>query len=123
MTQRSNVLQRWLLAAGVVTVFTAGWSVLAQGPAPAAQQPAAGQQPAQGGGRGARGGGAGAPAGAAQGRGGGGGVAVNDLPGQLAAGADFSPKPPQPVLRPEEEVKLIDLQPGFKLDLIMSDPE
>src|SRR5690348_1247442 len=59
--------------------------------------------------------GGGAGAGAAAGRGGRGQV---DAPG-----SDFLKRPPVVRLPPEEEQKMFLLQPGYKIDLVLSDPD
>ena len=76
-------------------------------PAPAEQAPAPGAQP---------------PAAPDQGRGG--------MPGGFGGGRgramsepDFSPKPPVLPLRPEEQVKKFWLPPGFKMELVLADPD
>ena len=50
------------------------------------------------------------------------GIAVTDLEGQVAAGADFSPKPFVQVRTPEEEARSMVLQPGFRLTPVLWDP-
>ena len=49
-------------------------------------------------------------------------IAVTDLEGQVAAGADFSPKDPVQVRTPDEEVRSMIVQPGFRLTPILWDP-
>jgi mono/diheme cytochrome c family protein len=72
----------------------------AQTPPPAAQTPAT-QTPAQ------------APP---QGRGRGG------LEAEIAAGADFSPRPPVTRLSPEDQQKQFLLPPGYKIEPVLTDP-
>ena len=52
----------------------------------------------------------------------GGGADVNDLEGQVAAGADFSPKVPVQIKTPEEEAKGMILPPGYHMTPILWDP-
>ena len=49
-------------------------------------------------------------------------IAVTDLEGQVAAGADFSPKPPVQVRQPDEEAGSMIMQPGFHLAPVLWDP-
>jgi mono/diheme cytochrome c family protein/glucose/arabinose dehydrogenase len=96
------------------TLAAATISVWAQAPAagPGATPPAAApsaQAPAQD--EAGRGGDAGG-----RGRIGGGGRGAANEP-------DFSAKPPVLPLRPEEQVKKFQLPPGFKMELVLSDPD
>jgi mono/diheme cytochrome c family protein/glucose/arabinose dehydrogenase len=43
--------------------------------------------------------------------------------GRAMSEPDFSPKPPVVPLRPEEEVKKFWLPPGFKMELVLADPD
>jgi putative heme-binding domain-containing protein len=65
-----------------------------------------------------------APAGG-RGRGGRGGAGLgggNRLQAAIDAGADFSEKPPVIAKMPTEELALTQLQPGYKLELVVSEP-
>jgi len=99
-----------LLLAGVVAlvVSSLGPAVIAQDDAPAA--PAAG-------GRGAQGRGTVAPPAGVRGAGG-----ANATDPANATG-DFTPKPPVLTLSPEEELKHLILPPGFRLELVLSEPD
>jgi putative membrane-bound dehydrogenase-like protein len=102
--------------AAIVIGAVASWTVIlspqAQAPStssgqagaqPAAMPPPAGQPPA---GRG--------------GRGGLGGPQEND---PANATADYSPKPPIKILRPEEQAKRFWLPAGFKMEPVLADPD
>src|SRR3954465_10812211 len=109
----SKPVSRWLIGAAM---FVAGGLVpLAQGPPPVTPAAPAGQQ---------------APNPDAAGRGGGRGRGGPDV---LAGGpqlddpayppADFSKKKPVPALPPEEERQKLILQPGYRLELVLADPD
>jgi mono/diheme cytochrome c family protein/glucose/arabinose dehydrogenase len=89
---------------GVVAVASATLSLVAQNapqPAPAAgQAPGGAAQPADAAGRGRLAG-----------------------PGRGTAEPDFTKKPPVLPLRPEEQAKKFWLPPGFKMELVLSDPD
>jgi len=95
-------------------VFTQGAGAPAPqaGPQPGAAAPAPAQQP----GRGGAGGRGGAPAG---GRGGGSTVAAG-APRNI--NGDYSPKPAVQGLSPEEEAKHFILPPGYRMELVMAEP-
>jgi putative membrane-bound dehydrogenase-like protein len=108
-----------LLSRAALTIFSIGGAVLVatvqvnpQAQAPPAGTPAA--QPAPPGGAQAPG----QPPGRG-GRGGLGGPQEND---PANATADYGPKPPTPVLTPEEQAKKFWLAPGFKLEPVLTDP-
>ena len=44
------------------------------------------------------------------------------LEAEIAAGADFSAKPPVTRLSPEDQQKLFQLPPGFKIEPVLTDP-
>ena len=111
----------WLPAAAVIMVFAAGLVPVAQAPQTAspAQTPAAGVPPQGTPAPPQRGGGAG-------GRGAGGpdvlpGGSMLDDP--VYAAVDFSKKPPVPALTPEQQLARFILQPGYRLELVLSDPQ
>jgi mono/diheme cytochrome c family protein/glucose/arabinose dehydrogenase len=87
------------LAVAIVPMF--GLLVLAQAPAPPPGAPAQAGQPPQG----------------QAGRGGG------TLSSTSQAGADFSPKPPVKASTPEEEAKSFILPPGYRMELVVSEPQ
>jgi mono/diheme cytochrome c family protein len=95
----------WPALAAAMTL--AGFSLLAQTPAPA-PEPGSPEQTAQGQPPGGRGGGR-------RGAGPGG--------GQDNAGADFSPKPPIHPRTPEEEARSFLLPAGYRLELVAADPD
>jgi putative membrane-bound dehydrogenase-like protein len=74
-----------------------------QAPAPTAEQPPAGQAPV--------------------GRSGQGGPAPGSARGNQPMAGDFSPKPPIQPLTPQEEQKRFILPPGYRMELVLSDPE
>ena len=120
ITMRTNYQPslKWLLAGGLAVCLST-YAVSAQGPAPA-PTPAA-QTPAADGGRGTV-----APPEAAQGRGRGrgpeslaGGPQASD---PAYANYDFSKRAPLLPLAPEEQLKKFVLQPGYRLELVLSDP-
>ncbi len=95
-----------LVMTGAVLVATVQVTPQAPPPAPGPQGAAQGAQaPGQPAGRG--------------GRGGLGGPQEND---PANATADYAPKPPTPVLTPEEEARKIWVPPGFKLEPVLTDP-
>ncbi len=103
----------WIVSIAGSAAYAAAFSlsVETQGAPPAQQAsqaaPAAQQQPAdEGGGRG--------------GRGGFGGPGVNDA---ANAEADFSPKPPVLPLPPAEQAKRFVLQPGYRIEPVLADPD
>src|SRR5436190_19619072 len=113
----------WLLAASVIMVFAAGLGPVAQ--TPATSQTTASGVPSQGtpaspqrGAEPARGGGGG------RGRGGPdvlpGGPQLDD-PAYAAAG--FSKKAPVLAATPEQQLTRFILQPGYRLELVLSDPD
>src|SRR4051812_32602795 len=63
------------------------------------------------------------------GRGAGGGGGQTTLPGgpdlsdAAYVGFDFAKRDPQPILTPAEELKHIILKPGYKLELVLGDPD
>ena len=95
----------------VASVSVATLSLLAQAPAqtqpPAGAQGAAPSAAGQDAGRGR----VGAPGGAGGGR------------GQASTEPDFTKKPPVLPLKPAEEAKKFWLQPGFKMDVVLADPD
>jgi mono/diheme cytochrome c family protein len=93
MKARSRSVRTWFLSASAMAMSAAGFSVFAQ------SQPPAGQAPAPA-----------APATAAPGRG-------------NLAGADFSPKPPILPLTPEQQQQRFILPPGYRLELVLSEPD
>ena len=103
----------WFLAAGILMVLATGLVTIAQTPgttgAPQAPvvQGAAPQAPPD------------APAGRGRGRGGRGGPNETD---PVNAEADFTPSAPVVPLPPAEEAKQFVLQPGYHLELVLSDP-
>ena len=113
MASRELGRRRWLLVGGV-TILATGWAVSAQSPAPG-QAPAPAQGPA---------------AQVEQGRGGGGrgrgGPEVLQGGPQLDdpayANYDFAKRAPLLPLSPEEQLKKFILQPGYRLELVLSDP-
>src|SRR5687768_14744288 len=115
----------WLPAAAVIMVFAAGFVPVAKAPQPITPSQTAGPgAPPQG-----------APAspqrGAEPARGGGGrGPGGPDvLPGgsmlddPTYAAVDFSKKTPVPALTPEQQLARFVLQPGYRLELVLSDPD
>src|SRR3954447_19941025 len=106
MTRRSSAPPRAFVLA--LALSAASLVVLAQTPAPPAQPPAAqgGQPPASGA----------PPAPPAPGREGGRGR------GQDLTGIDFTKQPSIEANTPEDELKQLILQPGYRLELVMSDP-
>ena len=92
------MMSKWSLALGMVVLTMVGGA--RQAP-PATQPPAAGA-PAQ------------PPAPAGRGRGG--------IEADIAAGADFSPKPPVVRLDPEVQQKHFLLPPGYKIEPVLTDP-
>src|SRR5688500_15663714 len=92
----------WFFSASVIAVSAACFSVFAQSPPPAGQTqtpnppPTATPPPARGG-----------PIGR----------------GNANAGADFSPKPPILPLTPEEQQARFILPPGYRLELVLSEPD
>jgi mono/diheme cytochrome c family protein len=99
----------WVLAS---TLIAAGFAVVAQTPAPAGQPPTTdqGQAPPTGPAQGAP---AQPDAGRGRGRRGG---------GQDLTGIDFTKQPPVLPKTPEEQLKQFILQPGYRLELVLSDP-
>ena len=96
----TRVLFRKATLTTIAMASLATLSLFAQAPAPGAQAPAP------------PGGAAQAPAGQRAGG-----------PGRGAANEpDFSPKPPVLPLKPEEQVKKFWLPPGFKMELVLSEP-
>ncbi len=120
-----RVIQRnrtGLLVAAILMVLATGLVTIAQSPTPAgAGQAPAAQTPTQGGA-------AQTPPDAAQGRGGRGRGGPDYLAGgpQLDdpayANVDFSKKTPVPALTPDQELPKFILQPGYRLELVLSDP-
>jgi mono/diheme cytochrome c family protein/glucose/arabinose dehydrogenase len=106
MTRRSSAPPRAFFLA--LALFAAGLVVLAQTPAPTAQPPAgqAGQLPAPGT----------PPVPGPPGREGGRGR------GQDLTGIDFTKQPSIQAKTPEDELKQFILPPGYRLELVMSDP-
>ena len=106
MTRRSTARPRAFVLA--LALSAAGLVVLAQTPAPTAQPPAgqAGQPPAPGT----------PPVPGPTGREGGRGR------GQDLTGIDFTKQPSIQAKTPEDELKQFILQPGYRLELVMSDP-
>ena len=102
---RTLIVSTGLAAAAVSLLAQAPAGTPAPGPAPAAQAGGARQ--------GAPGGQPGDPA-AGRGRIGGRGAANEP---------DFSPKPPVLPLRPEEQAKKFWLPPGFKMEVVLADPD
>ena len=101
---------RWVLAGGVMILAT-GWALSAQAPTPgppAAPQGAPQAEQGRGGGRG-RGGPEVLP----------GGPQLDD---PAYANYDFSKRAPLLPLSPEEQLKKFILQPGYRLELVLSDP-
>src|SRR5262245_9620638 len=105
MTRRSTARPHAFALA--LALSAAGLVVLAQTPAPTAQppagqggQPPAPEAPGQGGAQGGRG----------RGR------------GQDLTGIDFTKQPPVQAKTPEEQLKQFILPPGYRLELVMSDP-
>jgi len=105
MTRRSTARPHAFALA--LALSAAGLVVLAQTPAPTAQppagqggQPPAPEAPGQGGTQGGRG----------RGR------------GQDLTGIDFTKQPPIQAKTPEEQLKQFILPPGYRLELVMSDP-
>src|SRR5690349_20793474 len=111
MTRRSTARPPALALA--LALSAAGLVVLAQTPAPTAQPPAGqgGQSPAPGAPSvpGAPGQG-GAEGGRGRGR------------GQDLTGIDFTKQPPIQAKTPEEQLKQFILPPGYRLELVLSDP-
>ena len=105
--------RRWLI--GAAMIVAGGLVPLAQGPPPAPPPPPPAQQapnPDAVTGRGGRGrGGPDVLAGGPQ------------LDDPAYAAVDFSKKKPVPALAPEEERKKLILQPGYRLELVLSDPD
>ncbi|HUR33687.1 MAG TPA: hypothetical protein VM032_07815, partial [Vicinamibacterales bacterium] len=110
---------RWLI--GAAMMVAGGLVPLAQAPAPATPPPVPaapatppGQQPAN----------PDAAAGRGRGRGGpdvlAGGPQLDD---PAYAAVDFSKKKAVPALTPEEERQKLILQPGYRLELVLSDPD
>ena len=110
---KQSTTRTWFLGVAVFGVLATGWVTLAQSPAPAAapQAPAAQTPPADAQGRGGRG------------RGGpdflAGGPQADD---PAYANVDFSKKPPVAALTPEQQLEKFILQPGYRLELVLSDP-
>ncbi len=95
----------WIVLTLTATVTAASLSLTAQMPASGAP---AGQAPNGAAGQGGRG------------AGGRGGPNAND---PINADVDYSKKPPVLPKTPDEELKQFILQPGYRLELVMSDPE
>src|SRR5262245_42179041 len=118
---RSNLLSARNFCIGLAVVLScalAGLVVDAQGPAPNPDQ-----APAVQGGEPVPTGDAGPGRGGGRGRGGAevlpGGPQAND---PAYANYDFSKKAPVPALSPEDELKKLILQPGYRLELVLADP-
>jgi mono/diheme cytochrome c family protein len=123
MTNVTRRQRSWLLGASLLMVLAIGVVTIAQAPTPTAgaQAPAA-QTPPQGGATQA-------PPDAAPGRGGGrgrggpeflaGGPQLDD---PAYATVDFAKKAPVPALTPDQELTKFILQPGYHLELVLSDP-
>src|SRR4051794_12792086 len=110
----SKHASRWLI--GAAMIIAGGLVPMAQTPAsPSTQAPAAGQQAPNPDAAAGRGGG--------RGRGGpevlAGGPQLDD---PAYAAVDFSKKKAVPALPPEEERQKLILQPGYRLELVLSDP-
>src|SRR6478672_2847370 len=123
MNDRSARQHRWPLMLAILMVLATGLVTIAQTPAsPAAPQAPAAQSPPQGGAPQA-------PPDAAAGRGGGRGRGGPDvlaggpqLDDPAYAAVDFSKKAAIPALPPEKELEKFILQPGYHLELVLSDP-
>lgn len=104
----------WLLAAALLMVLATGLATIAQTP-PAAAVP---QAPV------VQGGAAPTPpdAAAGRGRGGRGGRGGSNETDPANAEADFTPAPPVLPLPPAEQARHFVLQPGYHLELVLSDP-
>ena len=106
----------WLLAASVIMVFAAGLVPVAQTSTPT--QTFAPCVPPQG-----------APAAPRPGRGGGRGGGRDDRRGgqhlddPAYAAVDFGKKAPVSALTPEQQLTRFILQPGYRLELVLSDPD
>jgi len=123
MTNVTRRQRSWLLGASLLMVLAIGVVTIAQAPTPTAgaQAPAA-QTPPQGGATQA-------PPDAGPGRGGGrgrggpeflaGGPQLDD---PAYANVDFAKKAPVPALTPDQELTKFILQPGYHLELVLSDP-
>jgi mono/diheme cytochrome c family protein len=110
MTSRS----RWVLLCSAAAVGLTGLSLVAQTPAGG---PQSGDQAAQ---APARGGGPAGPGAAGRGGRAGGGPGKDD---PINADVDYSKKPSALPKTPAEELKQFILQPGYRLELVLSDPE
>jgi hypothetical protein len=115
-----NTKRQSLFAFAILLVLATGLVTIAQTPAGAPQAPAA-QAPPQGAGQ--------ATPDAPPGRGGGRGRGGPDflaggpqLDDPAYANVDFSKKPPVPALTPDQELAKFVLQPGYHLELVLSDP-
>src|SRR6476661_4550984 len=115
-----NTKRRSLLAFAILLVLATGLVTIAQTPAGAPQAPAA-QAPPQGAGQ--------PPPDAPPGRGGGRGRGGPDflaggpqLDDPAYANVDFSKKTAVPALTPDQELTKFTLQPGYRLELVLSDP-
>jgi len=115
-----NTKRRSLLAFAILLVLATGLVTIAQTPARAPQAPAA-QAPPPGAGQ--------APPDAPPGRGGGRGRGGPDflaggpqLDDPAYANVDFSKKTAVPALTPDQELTKFTLQPGYRLELVLSDP-
>ncbi len=140
MKRSTSKTTRSVLLASAVALELCGLSLLAQNPAPAGgavapgagnvlpadpQAPAAAGRGARGGaGRGAAGGGGrGAAAGAGAAVAAGAAVGTNPNPAQGNEDADFSPRDPIQPKTAAEQAKTFKLPPGFRMELVASDPE
>src|SRR5829696_6968660 len=101
-------VHRRIIVLTLVTAVALTSLVATQG---AAQAPAPGAPAGQGG------------RGAAQPAPGGGRAGGPGLADPVNAGGDYAPKPPVTALTPEEQAKRFVLPPGYRLELVLSDPD
>ncbi len=97
-------MSKWSVGLGAFVLLTVGVVSRGEQQTPPPPQPPAAGAPAQPPGQAGRGG-----------RGGG-------IEAEIAAGADFSPRPPVTRLDPEAQQKLFLLPPGYKIEPVLTDP-
>src|SRR5262245_37034043 len=123
MTNVSKPQRSWLLGASILMTLAIGVVTIAQAPTPTAgpQAPAAHTPP--------QGGAPQAPPDAAPGRGGGRGRGGPEFPPRgpqphdpATGNVDFAKKAAVPALTPDQELTKFILQPGYHLELVLSDP-
>jgi hypothetical protein len=116
---RPRAYTKWGVWGMLMTTLAVGASLVAQQPQSAPPPQTGAGQPAAPAAPGAPGAGPGAQAGRG-GRGGQGGPQETD---PANAGVDFSKRPPVLPLEPEEQLKQFILPQGYRLELVLSDPD